>query len=189
MAQDLHASIREATDAELLARVVTRDGAAMHELHHRYSGRLKRFLTRLTSGSGVLEEVVNDTFMTVWTKAHQFRGEAQVSTWILGIAHRRGLQGVLKESRARQRMREGAEAFVELVDGPDAAQTQDWLSQALAALPVKQRVALELAHLVGLSCDEISVLMQCPVSTVKTRMFYGRRSLQRANDAQAGQTQ
>ena len=55
------------------------------------------------------------------------------------------------------------------------------------ALPAKQRVALELAHLVGLSCDEISVLMQCPVNTVKTRMFHGRRNLQRANDAQCGQ--
>jgi RNA polymerase sigma-70 factor (ECF subfamily) len=177
------------TDAELLARVTARDIAAMRELYDRYCGRLRRFLARLIQRSDLLEEVVNDTFMAVWTRAHQFRGEAQVSTWIHGIAHRRGLTTLLAESRAQRMMRLAAEDFVELFDGADATQTEHWLNAALAALPVKQRVALELAHVGGLSCEEISVLMRCPVSTVKTRMFHGRLNLQRANDAQSGQTQ
>src|ERR1044072_1939814 len=142
-------------DADLLARVAARDIAAMRTLHDRYAARLRRFLSRLISRAEIRDEVVNDTFMVVWTNAHQFRGEAQVSTWILGIAHRRGLRRLVAESRAQQMMRTAAEAFVEFVDGADAAQTQHWLSQSLAALPVNQRVALEVAHLVGLSWHEI----------------------------------
>jgi RNA polymerase sigma-70 factor (ECF subfamily) len=173
----------QCTDAALLARVVARDIAAMREIYDRYYGRVRRFLgRRLTPRPELMEEVVNDTFMAVWTSAHQFRGEAQVSSWILGIAHRRGLKRLVAESRAQRMMRRAAEDFAELVE--DAPQMERWLSEALTALPAKQRVALELAHVGGLSCEEISAVMRCPVGTVKTRIFHGRRSLQRASDAQ-----
>ncbi len=53
----------------------------------------------------------------------------------------------------------------------------EWLDVALQRLPLEQRTVIELAYHVGHSCEEIASIMQCPVNTVKTRMFHARRKL------------
>jgi RNA polymerase sigma-70 factor (ECF subfamily) len=53
----------------------------------------------------------------------------------------------------------------------------EWMDVALQRLPSEQRMAIELAYHVGHSCEEIASIMQCPVNTVKTRMFHARRKL------------
>lgn len=57
------------------------------------------------------------------------------------------------------------------------AETGEWLDVALQRLPREQRIVIELAYHVGHSCEEIACIMQCPVNTVKTRMFQARRKL------------
>jgi RNA polymerase sigma-70 factor (ECF subfamily) len=54
---------------------------------------------------------------------------------------------------------------------------QEWLAAGLARLPLEQRLVLELAYHLGHSCEEIALIMECPVNTVKTRMFHARRKL------------
>jgi RNA polymerase sigma-70 factor (ECF subfamily) len=53
----------------------------------------------------------------------------------------------------------------------------EWLGVALARLPLEQQMVLELAYHLGHSCEEIALIMHCPVNTVKTRMFHARRKL------------
>jgi RNA polymerase sigma-70 factor, ECF subfamily len=168
----------------LLARIVARDAAAMHELYHRYHRRLARFLMRLTPRYDVAEEVINDTFWVVWQNADRFRGASLLSTWIFGIAYRRALKTL-------KRIRPDLPA-----DDPEApepshepwqhAELREWLGVALAKLPHDQRMVLELAYHVGHSCEEIAVIMQCPVNTVKTRMFHARRKLKGLLNSLAG---
>ncbi len=57
------------------------------------------------------------------------------------------------------------------------AELREWLAVGLGKLPHEQRMVLELAYHVGNSCEEIAVIMECPVNTVKTRMFHARRKL------------
>jgi len=76
----------------LLARIAAQDAQAMHELYHLYHRRLARFLMRLTSRYDLAEEIINDTFWVIWQHAADFRGASQVSTWVFGIAYRRGLK-------------------------------------------------------------------------------------------------
>ena len=80
-------------------RIAHGDRAAFKELYLLYHRRLARFLTRLTTRYDVAEEVINDTFWVVWQRAADFRGASQVSTWIMGIAYRRGLK-TLRSSAA-----------------------------------------------------------------------------------------
>src|SRR2546430_7460478 len=68
-------------------------------LYHR---RLARFLTRLTSHFDVAEEIINDTFLIVWRKARDFRGDSQPSTWILGIAYRRARNAFRSEEHTSE---------------------------------------------------------------------------------------
>ena len=56
---------------------------------------------------------------------------------------------------------------------------RDWLGHALERLPVEQRMAVELCYELGYSCEEIAVIMGCPMNTVKTRLFHARAKLQR----------
>jgi RNA polymerase sigma-70 factor, ECF subfamily len=173
----------DARERALLERIAGRDPAAMKELYHLYHRRLARFLMRLTSRYDLAEEVINDTFCVVWQRAGDFRGASQVSTWIFGIAYRRAL----KTLQRLHPVASAEEAADEPYEEPaQQVELSEWLGIALARLPDEQRVVLELAYHVGHSCEEIAAIMQCPVNTVKTRMFHARRKLRSLLLALAG---
>lgn len=161
----------------LFRQVVKHDRAAFRELYLIYHRRLARFLMRLTSRHDVIEEIINDTLWTVWQKAGDFRGESQISTWIVGITYRRAMQALRKPGLMR------SIDSSETLATPDtqlAEENRQWLDLALAELPLEQRMVLELSYLLGHSCEEIAAIMQCPVNTVKTRMFHAREKLRRS---------
>src|SRR5437762_12713800 len=81
----------ERGERELLERIAARDRDAMHEFYLLYYRRLARFLRRLTRHHDLVNEIVNDTFVVVWQKAGDFRGDCRVSAWIMGMAYRRGV--------------------------------------------------------------------------------------------------
>lgn len=171
--------VRSSNEAELalLRRVIQHDRAAFQELYLIYHRRLSRFLLRLTSRHDVVEEVINDSLWVVWRNAALFRGQSTVSTWIMGIAYRRALK-TLRSRRTR-------EWFIDLVaqlpaiaeDAREQNANHDWLAHGLKELPFDQRASLELAYISGYSCEEIAVIMHCPVNTVKSRMFQARQKL------------
>jgi RNA polymerase sigma-70 factor (ECF subfamily) len=169
-----------ARESELIAKIAQGDRRAFEELYNLYHRRLARFLTRLTRHYDVAEEVINDTFWIVWKKAGDFRGDSQPSTWILGIAYRRARNAF--RSSARAGSLENLDAVLEPPTSDEPMRTEelrDWLVQALVQLPVEQRLAVELCYELGYSCEEISVIMGCPVNTVKTRLFHARAKLQK----------
>lgn len=162
-------------ELELIRRVSLRDRAALRELYLLYHRRLSRFLMRLTQRHDLAEEVINDTLLAVWNSAERFRGDSRVSTWIVGIAYRRAL----KSMRRRPFEIIGLEETETLagVDSVQACETQEWIEGALDELPIEQRLCLELAYVLGHSCEEIAAITSCSVNTVKTRLFHARRKL------------
>lgn len=175
-----HSNARE---LELLRQVASGDRTAFKELYLIYHRRLARFLMRMTSRHDLIEEVINDTLWTVWLKAGDFRGDSLVSTWIVGITYRRALKALRKHSPARPMPIEDVPVArdVYLED-----ENRQWLGQALAELPLEQRLVMEFSYLMGHSCEEIAQIMQCPVNTVKTRMFHAREKLRRSLPRLAG---
>jgi RNA polymerase sigma-70 factor, ECF subfamily len=163
-------------DEDLLARVAARDREAFQELYHIYYRRLARFLVRITRRHEIAEEIINDTLWIVWRKAPEFRRGSLVSTWIMGIAYRRGLKTLRRQQSlaATPIVEDTGPAADESVPARERA---EWLERALAQLPVEQRMALELCYYLGYSHEEISQIMDCPVNTVKTRMYYARQKM------------
>jgi RNA polymerase sigma-70 factor (ECF subfamily) len=165
-------------DRELLRLVAAQDSRALERLYVEYYRRLLQFLSRLSSRREALDEAINDTFWIVWRKADEFRGDSRVSTWIMGIAWRCALKCLRRNSdssaevlaRSMPAELPVAEAFV-------VEERSEWLAQGLATLPLEQRATLELAYFVGHSCEEIASIMDCPVNTVKARMFQARIKL------------
>jgi len=163
-------------DKELLIAVAAGSRRALEELYLGYHRRLARFLSRFTSRYENVEEIINDTFMVVWQSAKDFRHASQVSTWIIGIAYRTALK-----SLRRQKNHAGAHSLDDYpeqsVDPMFETEVQDWLKQGLDQLPVEQRLTLELAYHMGHSLEEIAAITDCPVGTVKARMFHAREKL------------
>ncbi len=159
----------------LLRQVAAGDRVAFESLYNAYFGRLSRFLGRLTTRRDVIEEAINDTFWIVWQKAGEFRGSSLVSTWVIGIAYRRGLMALRRNASAL--VSAMAEAGEPGHEPAVAEEREDWVSQGLAHLPVEQRSTLELAYYLGHSCQEIAQIMDCSVGTVKARMFHARVKL------------
>jgi RNA polymerase sigma-70 factor, ECF subfamily len=163
-------------DSALLAAVAAGDRHALEELYLGYHRRLARFLSRFTSRYENIEEIINDTFMIVWQNAKEFRNASQVSTWIIGIAYRTALK-----SFRRQKNHNNTHSLDEYpeqsVDPTTDAEVHDWLTHGLRCLPIEQRLTLELAYHMGHSLEEIALITECPVGTVKARMFHAREKL------------
>jgi RNA polymerase sigma-70 factor (ECF subfamily) len=178
-------------DRELIARIAARDRAAFQTLYFAYHKRMSRFLMRVCHRRDLAEEVINDTMFVVWQKAGEFRGEAQASTWILGIAYRQALKALRRAAGRLPLVRVdfGDTPLRELSDDSGAAQHElrEWLESGLEALPPPQRLVIELAYFLGHSCEEIAAITSSPVNTVKTRLFHARERLrQRLPDLSRG---
>jgi RNA polymerase sigma-70 factor, ECF subfamily len=163
-------------DIELLTAVAAGNRQALDELYLSYHRRLARFVSRFTPRYENVEEVVNDTFMAVWQSAKDFRHASQVSTWIIGIAYRTALKSLRRQKNhaAMQRLDDYPEPTV---DPTLDTEVQDWLKHGLSQLPAEQRLTLELAYHMGHSLEEIALITESPVGTVKARMFHARKKL------------
>ncbi len=175
------------SERELLERIAkTKDQAAFRTLYGNYHQRLSRLLTRMSVRREDIEEVVNDTFWVVWTKASEFRGASQLSTWIIGIAYRRALNALRRAKLRPVADHEFDEDSVSVESTDEDENNQQWISLGLERLPVEQRMALELTYTLGHSCEEVAAILDCPVNTVKTRLFRARETLKQVLPALAG---
>ena len=166
------------SELDLLRRVSAGDREALRQLYLKYFPRLSRFLVRVIDQPSMVEELINDTMLVVWQRAGEFRGDSRPSTWILGIAYRRALKALKRGTQLA--MSDETRAYEEPMDLDPlltSAEADDWLSQALQRLSAEHRLTVELAYFMGLSCDEIAEVTDCPAGTVKTRLFYARRHL------------
>jgi RNA polymerase sigma-70 factor, ECF subfamily len=175
------------SERQLLDRIARhQDQAAFRTLYGNYYQRLSRLLARMSVRREDIEEVVNDTFWVVWTKAGEFRGASQLSTWIIGIAYRRALNALRRAKLRPVADHEFDEDSVAVGSCEEEETNQQWLGLALQRLPVEQRMALELTYTLGHSCEEVAAILDCPVNTVKTRLFRARETLKQVLPALAG---
>jgi len=165
----------------LLQRIAGGDRAAFHELFEAYYRRLSRFCTRLLHDPQLVEEVVNDTLMVAWRKAGSFNARSRVSTWIFGIAYRLAMKALASgQLRAREIGSDGAmqgQAGSSVETQLEDTEVRELLEVALMRLSPDHRAVLELAYFMGYSCAEIAAIVECPVNTVKTRLFKARERL------------
>ena len=174
-------------DSALLVAVAAGDRRALEELYLGYHRRLSRFLARFTPRYENIEEIINDTFMVVWQSAKDFRNASQVSTWIIGIAYRTALKS-LRRQKSHTAARSLDDYPEQTVDPTSEAEVIDWLRHGLNRLPVEQRLTLELAYNMGHSLEEIAAITECPVGTVKARMFHAREKLRESLPNLSGAT-
>lgn len=171
-----------AYDNALIRRVANGDRAAFETLYYRHSGRICGYLTRMLRDRELAEEALNDTLVAIWQNAAKFDFRARLTSWMFGIAHNKGLKALSKAARNGRAGQNSDE--LETIADPDTPeralsrrQSVDSLARALDKLSSEHRLVLELAFIDGLSYAEIADVTDCPVNTVKTRVFHARRRL------------
>ncbi|WP_223877857.1 sigma-70 family RNA polymerase sigma factor [Histidinibacterium aquaticum] len=149
-----------------------RDQAAFASLFEYFAPRVKAYLIKSGSAPDMAEEVTQDVMATVWRKAEQFDpARASVSTWVYTIARNRRIDIVRRNRRPEPE---------DLPWGPEAEPAQDEelalqqdaerLSEALQALPEKQRVLVERAYFGELTHSQIAEETGLPLGTIKSRI-------------------
>ena len=168
-------------DLELLRGVAARDRAAFEALYRAYHPRLFAYLLRFTRSAELVEELLSEVMLAVWTGAPRFAGRSRPSTWIFGIAHHKAQKAL---ARRRSELPEDVAAAPdpsEIGQGPhslaERRELRSLLGRALGALSTEQREVVELTYFHDFSYREIAEIVGCPVNTVKTRMFHARRKL------------
>ncbi len=166
-------------DTRLIARITAADLQAFETLYRAYYPRLSHFLMRMLRRQPLVDEALNDTMLVVWNRADSFNGRSKVSTWIFAIAYRKALKALHRldepmEDKLAEKRRSGE-------PGPEQQlgqkQTQALLMEAMDDLSTDHRIVVDLAYFHELGYREIAEIMDCPVDTVKTRMFHARRNL------------
>jgi len=184
----------DAREHELIARICRRERLAFEALYRLYHPRLTRFLQRMLRPTHLVEEVLDDALYVVWSHPERFDGSSRVSTWIFAIAYRKALKALSRHDEPQEwqdddePMRAGHDQLSADVpeDRLGHAQLQRALRQAMSTLSVEQRAAVELTYFHGFSYPEIAAVVDCPVDTVKTRMFHARRRLKAALGGRSG---
>ncbi|MFC0505333.1 RNA polymerase sigma factor [Micromonospora costi] len=171
-------------DRRLLCAVAAGDESALEGLYVRHGPALLAYAEGLLTDRHRAEETVQDTLLAVWRGADSFQGRSTVRTWLFGICRRQALR--------RMGVRGGPvhvpiDAAVEVAadePGPEAVTLARADARTVAAamrtLPAIHREVLDLAFGAGLTRDEIAVVLDVPVGTVKSRLFHARAVLARA---------
>jgi len=178
----------DALELELLAGVRRGRRGDFDALYRIYHPRLTRFLAHMLRQTDLLEEVLNDTLLVLWQRPDSFDGRSKLSTWIFGIAYRKGLKALSRLDLPVDG--DDAEEPADSAPGPEQrlgqAQVRERLRSAMAELSPEHRAVVELCYFHDMAYGEIADIVGCPPETVKTRMFYARKRLRLLLDDLAG---
>ena len=168
------------TDIALLDRIVARDEQAVAELYDRHHRLLFGLILRILRDRGEAEEVLQEVFVLVWTRAETYNvALGSPAAWLVRIARNRGIDR-LRANNVRVRAVESAPLPV-AADSPETraalSEQQRAVACALQSLPQDQRVLIEQAYFLGLTQSELAERFNLPLGTVKTRIRNGMMAL------------
>ncbi|MGR4850330.1 RNA polymerase sigma factor [Streptomyces sp. LARHCF252] len=173
------------SDGELLRAIaVDADRRAFEELYRRYAPWLRARLRGRCADPGIVDDVVQETFLAVWRGKARYREDGDVAGWLWRIGSRRlvdtlrgdGARGRLRQALARLRHRDEVSAEERVLAGVEHGD----LAGALVRLSPELRAVLQATVIDGLTTREAAVLLGIPPGTVKTRAMRARKQLREA---------
>lgn len=177
----------------LVERAVAGDQGAFELLVIKYQRRIQRLVGRMVRDVDLVEDIAQETFIRAYRALPQFRGEAQFYTWLYRIAVNTAKK-FLMELKRDPTVSEGAFKLDEDGDEtswsghePMSEETPETVlaakeiaaavNAAMDALPEDLRQALTLRELEGLTYEDIAIVMNCPIGTVRSRIFRARDAI------------
>lgn len=182
-------TMTENVDLELVRRVQRGDSAAFDLLVRKYQHRVVALVGRYVHDWSEAQDVAQDTFLRAYRALGSFRGDAQFSTWL----HRIAVNTAKNHLVAHKRRPPGEDIDIEDAEQFESAlrlrdndtperelmrqEMEQTVMRAVEALPEELRAAITLREVEGLSYEEIAQQMQCPIGTVRSRIFRAREAI------------
>lgn len=177
-------------DQQLVERVQQGDKRAFDLLVSKYQRKLGRLLSRFIRDPSEVEDVTQEAFIKAYRALPGFRGDSAFYTWLYRIGINTAKNHLVAMGR---RAPTSTELDAEEAEGLDSGeqlrdlntpenqmmsrQVGDTVNQTLQELPEELRMAITLREIEGLSYEEIATVMQCPVGTVRSRIFRAREAV------------
>jgi RNA polymerase sigma-70 factor, ECF subfamily len=187
--QESQPTVAKDTDQELVRRVQNGDRRAFDLLFSRYQHKIAGLVSRYVRTNEEIEDIVQESFIKAYRALPRFRGESAFYTWLYRIAINTSKNYLVAKSRRppdvdidaeESEFADGSESLHES-ENPENALTRDQLAsvidQAIRDLPDDLRSAVTLREFDGLSYEQIAEIMDCPVGTVRSRIFRAREAI------------
>ncbi len=177
-------------DQQLVSRAQRGDKVAFELLVNKYERKLQRLLSRLVRDPAEVEDVTQEAFIQAYRALPTFRGESAFYTWLYRIGINTAKNYLTAQGRKAPATvdidPEDAEAASENELARDSStpeqemmsrQVAETVNAAMDALPEELRSAIMLREIEGMSYDEIAAIMNCPIGTVRSRIFRAREAI------------
>ncbi|MBA3296940.1 MAG: sigma-70 family RNA polymerase sigma factor [Acidobacteria bacterium] len=182
------------SDEELVARSMGGDLDSFNQLVLRWERPIYALAYRVIGREEEARDVAQETFLRAFRALSGFKGQAKFSSWLYRITLNLCRDWIRKEKRTRVSQAPEGLDIIELAGAATPTETIEQrigrkdlgraVSKAMAALPEEQRTAIILKEYHGLTFQEIAYMLDCPLSTVKTRLYQGlsvvRKQLEQA---------
>ncbi len=183
------------SDAMLVERTVAGDQKAFELLVIKYQRRIQRLIGRMVRDVDLVEDIAQETFIRAYRALAQFRGEAQFYTWLYRIAVNTAKKALMdlkrdptiSENSFKSGQSDESDETSPLENELTSSETPESvlaskeiaaiIHAAMEALPEELRQAITLREIEGLSYEEISEVMNCPIGTVRSRIFRAREAI------------
>jgi RNA polymerase sigma-70 factor (ECF subfamily) len=182
----------DASDLSLVRRVQRGDKGAFDALVLKYQHKLVKLVMRYVRNAAEAEDIAQEAFIKAYRALPQFRGDSAFYTWLYRIAINTAKNAVVSRDRSpieydldRNTGEESFDMQARMKDAetPEGLVLTDEIratvNAAIEALPEDLRTAIVLRELEGLSYEEIAAAMDCPVGTVRSRIFRAREAIDR----------
>jgi RNA polymerase sigma-70 factor (ECF subfamily) len=177
-------------DQLLVERVQRGDKRAFELLVVKYQRKINRLVARLVREGGDVEDVTQEAFIKAYRALPQFRGESAFYTWLYRIAINTAKNYLASQGRRAPTSTandvDDAETFEDAdqlrdINTPESLlmskEVGETVSRAMDALPEELRFAIQLREIEGMSYEEIALAMDCPIGTVRSRIFRAREAI------------
>jgi RNA polymerase sigma-70 factor (ECF subfamily) len=177
-------------DQILVERVQRGDKKAFELLFLKYQRKIGRLVSRLVRDQAEIEDVTQEAFIKAYRALPQFRGESAFYTWLYRIAINTAKNYLVSQGRRAPTSTENDAEEAETFDDADqlrdintpesllmSRQVGDTVNRAMDALPEELRTAIQLREIEGMSYEDIALAMQCPIGTVRSRIFRARDAI------------
>lgn len=177
-------------DQQLVARAQRGDKHAFELLVSKYQRKLGRLLTRFIRDPAEVEDVCQEAFIKAYRALPSFRGDSAFYTWLYRIGINTAKNYLVAMGRraptSTEFDTEEAESFEDAdqlrdINTPESLmmtrQIGDTVNESMAQLPEDLRTAITLREIEGMSYEDIAVIMNCPIGTVRSRIFRAREAI------------
>lgn len=161
----------------LIMKIAKGDEEALRRLYEITSRSVYQYIFSFVNNKETTEDIMIETFTHVWLSARNFKGDSRVLTWIFGIARNLTMNEIKKRDYRHNELTNTEHCQADQFRLTAENEAGQLIYLALKKLPLKHREVIDLIFIHEMTYEEVAKILDIPINTVKTRIFYAKEKL------------